>query len=129
MGYTPEMKELIKRVEKTRPERLNMARRNEHFPDLSLSEREEILKRFHPDYMEEGRRAVRVGPNKGEVFPEEVVDLLESRSRIDPKKVNLKEVAHECDILVIGGGGAGTAAALVTQELGLRVTVATKLRH
>ena len=129
MSYTPEMRELIKKVEATRPQRIEMSRRDESFPDLPLAEREQVLKKFHPDYMEEGRRAVRVGHNKGDVFPEEVVDLLESRGRIDPRKVDLKKVDYETDILVIGGGGAGTATALMAQEQGMKVIIATKLRH
>lgn len=129
MGYTPELKELIKKVEATRPRRIEESRKGEHYPDLTLAEREEMLKRFHPDCKAEGRREVRVGPNKGERFPEEVVDLLESKSRIDPKKVDLNAVDFSTDVLIIGGGGAGTAAALVAQENGVKVTVATKLRH
>ncbi len=128
MSYTPEMKELIKRVEATRPQRLEMARNNEHFPDLSLEEREKLLKQFHPDYMEAGRREVKVGPNKGDIFPEEVVDLLESKSRIDPQSVNLGKIDFETDLLVIGGGGAGTSAALTAQREGIKVLIATKLR-
>jgi succinate dehydrogenase / fumarate reductase flavoprotein subunit/L-aspartate oxidase len=129
MGYTPELKELIKRVEATRPRRIEESRRGEHYPDLTLTEREEVLKKFHPDYMTEGRREIRVGPNKGEKFPDEVVDLLESKSRIDPKKVDLSKVDLSTDVLIIGGGGAGTAAALIAQENGVKVTIATKLRH
>ena len=129
MSYTPEMKELIKQVEATRPQRIEMSRKDECFPDLPLAEREQVLKKFHPDYMEEGRRAVKVGLNKGDVFPEEVVDLLESRGRIEPSKVDLSEVDYETDVLVIGGGGAGTATALMAQEQGMKVIIATKLRH
>ncbi len=129
MSYTPEMKELIKKVEATRPQRVEMSRKDECFPDLPLAEREQVLKKFHPDYMEEGRRAVKVGLNKGDVFPEEVVDPLESRGRIEPSKVDLSEVDYETDVLVIGGGGAGTATALMAQEQGMKVIIATKLRH
>ncbi len=129
MSYTPEMKELIKKVEATRPRRIEMSRKDECFPDLPLAEREQVLKKFHPDYMEGGRRAVKVGLNKGDVFPEEVVDLLESRGRIEPGKVDLSEVDYETDVLVIGGGGAGTATALMAQEQGMKVIIATKLRH
>jgi len=129
MSYTPKMRELIKKVEATRPKRIEMSRRDENFPDLPLAEREQVLKKFHPDYMEGGRRAVKVGLNKGDVFPEEVVDLLESRGRIEPSKVDLSEVDYETDVLVIGGGGAGTATALMAQEQGMKVIIATKLRH
>jgi len=129
MSYTPEMKELIKKVEATRPQRIEKSRKNEHYPDLSLEEREQVLKKFHPDYMDEGRRAVKVGPNKGDVFPEEVVDLLESKTRIDIPRIDLEKIDFETDVLVIGGGGAGTAAALTAQEQGMKVIIATKLRH
>jgi succinate dehydrogenase/fumarate reductase flavoprotein subunit len=129
MPYTDEMKELIKKVEATRPQRIEMSRKNEHFPDLPLEEREKVLKKFHPDYMEEGRQAVKVGPNKGDVYPEEAVDFLESKSRIDPARVDLSKTDYETDVLVLGGGGAGTAAALMAQEQGMKVIIATKLRH
>ena len=36
---------------------------------------------------------------------------------------------HETDVLILGGGGAGTAAALMAQENGAKVLIATKLRH
>jgi succinate dehydrogenase / fumarate reductase flavoprotein subunit len=47
---------------------------------------------------------------------------------IDPKKFDLSNVTHEVDVLVIGGGGAGCAAALTANELGARVLLVTKLR-
>ncbi|MFQ5901384.1 MAG: FAD-binding protein [Thermodesulfobacteriota bacterium] len=128
-GYTPELKELTKKIECTRPARLDRARRNEHFPVLTMEQREEWLGKYHPDYKSEGRRSVTVGPNKGDVLPEEVVNLLESKSRLDPKQVNLENADFETDILIIGGGGAGTAAALAAQEKGVKVIIATKLRH
>jgi succinate dehydrogenase / fumarate reductase flavoprotein subunit/L-aspartate oxidase len=49
MAYTPEMKELIKKVEATRPARLAMARRGENFPALTMAEREQVLSKYHPD--------------------------------------------------------------------------------
>ncbi len=129
MPYTPELKELIKRVEATRPARVEMARRNEHYPALSMEEREKVLSKYHPDYQKEGRRLVRVGPNKGDLFQEEVADLLESRSMIRPDKVDLSQIHHDTDVLIIGGGGAATSAALMASENGVKVTMATKLRH
>jgi succinate dehydrogenase / fumarate reductase flavoprotein subunit/L-aspartate oxidase len=129
MPYTPELRALIKRVEATRPERVEMSRRNEHYPPLSLEEREEVLEKYHPDYQKEGRRAVKVGPNKGDLFQEEVADLLESKSMVRPKNVDLSTVDYETDVLIIGGGGAATSAALMASERDVEVIMATKLRH
>ena len=120
MGYTPELRELIKRVEATRSKRLEMSRRNEHYPALSLEEREEVLNKFHPDYQKEGRRALKVGPNKGDLFQDEVADLLESRSMIRPENVDLSTIDYDTDVLIIGGGGAGTSAALMAVKGGAK---------
>ena len=59
----------------------------------------------------------------------EIVDLLEAKSRVNPDVIDLTKVAYETDVLILGGGGAGTAAALTAQENGARVLIATKLRH
>ncbi len=129
MGYTPELKQWIRKVEETRPLRLERKARGEEFPSLSLAEREERLRAYHPDYQDQSRREIRVGINKGYAIYHEIVDLLEARSRIDPEAIDLSKVAHETDVLVIGGGGAGTAAALLAQEDGVKVIIANKLRH
>lgn len=129
MGYTPEVKALIRSVEKTRPQRVERARRGESFPALTLAEREERLTRFHPDYRQDAKRALVVGPNKGESVPNELADLLESHSRLDLDGVRLDRSDLECDVLIIGGGGAGTAAALEAALAGASVTMTTKLRH
>lgn len=129
MGYTPELKKLIRRLEATRPERIKMARRDKHYPALSMEEREVVLNEFHPDYQKEGRRAVRVGPNEGQIFPEEVARMLESRSIVRPDRVDLSNIDYDADLLIIGGGGAGTSAALMASQAGVNVIMATKLRH
>ena len=129
MAYTPELRELIKKVEATRPERLERARRGENYPALSMDEREEVLSKFHPDYQKDAKRIVRVGPNKGDSLQDQVVGLLESKSIIRPDKVDLSAVNHETDVLVIGGGGAGTSAALMAEAAGCKVIIANKLRH
>ena len=128
-GYTPELLDAIRRVEKTRSERLERARRGEHAKPLTMEEREERLRRYHPDFKTEGKRALRVGPSKGDVVPEELADLLESKSRLNPDRIDLSRPDLSTDVLIIGGGGAGTAAALIAQEKGARVLIATKLRH
>ncbi len=129
MGYTPELRQWIKKVEETRPRRLERKARGEEFPSLTLAEREERLRAYHPDYQAESRREIRVGPNKGYAVYHKIVDLLEAKSRIDPDTIDLSKIAYETDVLVIGGGGAGTAAALLAQEHGARVIIANKFRH
>ncbi len=128
-GYTPALMELIKKVEATRPARVEKARTGAHFPALTMEERQVWLGKYHPDYKPDGRRELKVGVNKGLVLPEEVASLLESRSRLDTKAIDLTRTDYTADLLVIGAGGAGTAAALAAQEAGLSVIVSTKLRH
>jgi succinate dehydrogenase/fumarate reductase flavoprotein subunit len=127
MPYTPELKELVKKVERTRPERVDRKRRGEEFKGMSLQEREAILK-YHPDFKQEGRSEILVGPNKGYRIANEMVALLHAKSRIDPDALDLSRVDHETDILIIGGGGAGASAALLAQQNGAKVIIATKLR-
>ncbi|MDP8208392.1 MAG: FAD-binding protein [Candidatus Electryonea clarkiae] len=129
MPYPDSLKQLIKKVEETRPERIVKKKAGEEFPALSLDDRGKVLQAFHPDVKEEGRRAIEIGPNKGYRIANEMVDLLEAKSRVNPEDVDLSNVDYETDVLVIGGGGAGTAAALLAQEQGAKVIIATKLRH
>ncbi len=127
MPYTPELNELIRKVEKTRPARVERKRNGEEFPTMSLQAREEILK-YHPDFKEEGRTEILVGPNKGYRIAKEIVRLFHAKSRIDPDALDLSHVDYESDILIIGGGGAGSSAALLARENGAKVIMATKLR-
>jgi succinate dehydrogenase/fumarate reductase flavoprotein subunit len=122
MTYTPEMKELIKVVEATRSERLHQT-----FPAMSLEERQKLLGGFHPDYIVEGMREIRVGGSKGSRTPLELADVLEGRPHVGAG-FDLSTPEFETDVLVIGGGGAGASAALLAQEGGARVTIVTKLR-
>lgn len=128
MPYPNELKKLIEAVEKTRPERVARKKNNEEFTFMTLEERKQILQ-FHPDFKEEGRREVKVGPSKGYRIAHEFVDLLEARSRLNLDKIDLKKADYETDVLVIGAGGAGTATAILAEENGAKVVIATKLRH
>ncbi|MEM3112730.1 MAG: FAD-binding protein [Candidatus Anstonellales archaeon] len=129
MSYTQELKQLIRRVEESRPIRLAKKKEGWEFPRLSLIEIEKRLREFHPSYKDGSLKELKVGPSKGYSVPPEICEILESWSRVDPDRINLKEIAYETDVLVIGGGGAGTAAALLAQENGAKVIISTKLRH
>jgi succinate dehydrogenase/fumarate reductase flavoprotein subunit len=129
MGYTPELKQLIKRVEETRFHRVAKKKQGWEFPRMSLAEKEERLRKFHPSYKEDSLQELKVGPSKGYRVAAEICSILESWSRIDPDRIDLSQVDCETDVLIIGGGGAGTAAALLAQETGARALIATKLRH
>ena len=108
MSYTAEMRESIKSVEASRSQRMQETHRR-----LTLEEHQELLRHFHPDYVVEGMRELRVGPNAGDRTPNEFADLLEARSRVDPRTFDLSRVDYETDVLIIGGGGAGASAALL----------------
>ncbi len=123
MPYPAYMEESIHKVAATRPRRLE-----ETFSRIPQAEREGLVSEFHPDCRKEYFRKLRIGPNKGSLAPDEIADLLEGNSRINPDEVNLDDVDYDVDVLVIGCGGAGGAAALLAEENGARVLLATKLR-
>jgi hypothetical protein len=110
VAYTYELKRFIRRVEETRPERLAKRREGNEFPKMSLAEKEDRLRKFHPSYKEGSLQELKVGPNKGYGVPPEICGILESWSRIDPDQIDLSKIAYNTDVLIIGGGGAGTAA-------------------
>lgn len=129
MAYTYELKRFIRRVEETRPERLAKRKEGYEFPKMSLAEKENRLRMFHPSYKEGSLQELKIGASKGYGVPPEICEILESWSRIDPDQIDLSKIAYNTDVLIIGGGGAGTAAALLAHENGAKVTIATKLRH
>ncbi len=87
----------------------------------------ELLKAYHPDYIEGTMVPLRVGPNKGQMCHSQLADILQADAVIDEANLAGAPV-HETDVLVIGGGGAGCAAALTAAGEGSRVIFATKLR-
>ncbi len=122
------MKALIKVVESTRAERVERKKAGKEIPFLDLDQRKDRLK-HHPDFKDEGRRELKIGPNKGYAIAHEVADVIESKSRVEFDRVNLENPDIVTDVLVIGGGGAGTSAALLAHQSGADVTMVTKLRH
>ncbi|MEJ2529164.1 MAG: FAD-binding protein, partial [Gammaproteobacteria bacterium] len=88
---------------------------------------EELLQQYHPDYYKDSMVTLQVGPNQGERCHRQLAEMLQADARIDEADLAGAPI-KETDILVIGGGGAGCAAALVAEKAGARVTLATKLR-
>jgi len=109
--YDAHLMESIRRVEATRSERLG-----QQFPRLTADEKAALLKGYHPDYKAGTMRELAVGPNAGDRVPHELADLLEGRGRIDPDAMDLGHADYDVDILVIGGGGAGTSAAMLAHQ-------------
>ena len=124
MPYPASMEESRRRVEQTRAARLEQG----PVARMSAEEREALVNSFHPDYKKEQFRALKVGPSKGEHAPLEIADLLEGNSRLDPDKVDLSRIDRDVDVLVIGCGGSGGSAALLAEENGASVLIASKLR-
>src|SRR5437867_1839797 len=116
-----DIRELQKIVHKTRD-----ARRTQTLPKCSPAERDTLIKKYHPDFRESAYRPIKFGPNKGESTVRELATLLEGDSPV-PADVDLSP-AHTADVLVVGGGGAGSAAALHAYSQGAKVLLATKLR-
>lgn len=126
-GYPEYMMESIRKVEAKRQRNLAMK-----VKPMSLEERKKILSGYHPDFMKGTKKAVSIGIDKGQVMYTGIVKLLESPSILDPKKVDLRRVDFDVDLLIIGGGGAGTVAALFAIEEGIersKILITTKLRH
>ena len=99
---------------------------------MSMKEREQVLGKYHPDYMKNTKRKLKVGIDTGKLMYNGIVDLLEAKPVLDPKDVDISKIDYDLDLLIIGGGGAGTVAALFAYESGVpkdKILIITKLRH
>jgi len=123
MPYPAEMRPSIGKVEASRTKNASL-----EYPKINFSEKTALLERYHPDFIQDAKRLLRTGPNRGERVPQELANLLESPSRLDPHEVDLEHVDYRTDVLVVGGGGGGVTAALTAKENGAKVLLATKLR-
>lgn len=126
-GYPEYMRKSIDKVEESREERMST-----EVPSMSSEEREEVLNDFHPDYREGAKREIKVGASRGELLHHETADLIEARSHIEPEMIDLLNIDYDVDILIVGGGGAGTIAALFAVYEGIppeNILITTKLRH
>ena len=113
-NFTEEQLASMKKVEATREERLNNL-----FPRMSAEEKDAVLKENHPDYIESAYENLKVGPNAGDKVLHELAALLQGKSRVLGKTIDLDKPDYEADVLVIGGGGAGSSAAMQTEQKSL----------
>jgi succinate dehydrogenase / fumarate reductase flavoprotein subunit len=123
MTYPEPLRESLTRVEASRARRAQQVH-----PRLSADERQAILRAFHPDYIASAFRELQVGPNQGDRTPRELAQILEAPPLVGATVLEGLTPAREVDVLIIGGGGAGASAALLAQESGASVLIATKLR-
>uniref|UniRef100_A0A7V0Z6F8 FAD-binding protein n=1 Tax=candidate division WOR-3 bacterium TaxID=2052148 RepID=A0A7V0Z6F8_UNCW3 len=126
-GYPEYMRKLIDVVNKTRPQRKDYTPKA-----MTMAEREEVLKLCHPDYAPGGKRQLLFGPNAGDLAPNEVADLIEAHPLIDPEQFIITNPDYTVDLLIIGGGLAGTSAALLANDNGVKaenILLVNKLRH
>ena len=124
--YTPypeNMMESIKKVEATRAERMTKEPRR-----LTADEKDALLKEFHPDYNPDAFEEIKVGPNKGQKAPLELAKLIHSTSRTINENIDITKIDYDVDVLVIGGGGAGSSCAIEAHNAGANVMIVTKLR-
>ena len=121
--YTKELLESIKKVEAAREKNVALEPRR-----MTAEEKETLLRTYHPDYKEGEFAVLSIGPNKGEKVPTELATLLQGNSRVDPAEIDLENPDYDVDVLIIGGGGAGTSAAIEADNAGAKVMIVTKLR-
>ncbi len=121
--YPSEITKSIEKVEQNREKNASLEPRR-----MTAEEKEELLKTYHPDYRENQFELLKIGANKGEKVPTELASLLQAHSRIKANDVDLSNPAYDVDVLVIGGGGAGSSAAIEAKRAGANVMVVTKLR-
>src|SRR3990172_3089866 len=121
MPYPDSLRGSLAKVEASRSKRLQ-----ESHPRLSPDGRQDVLRGFHPDYIGEAFREIRMGPDRGDRAPRELADALEAPARLTGLPPDGPDLA--CDVLIIGGGGAGASAELLAQENGAEVVMVNKLR-
>jgi len=123
MSYPHVMQASIRMVDQTRDKRLK-----DEFLELTLADKDKLLREYHPDFNQGVKRRLRVGCNRGDLVPKELADFLEAPSRLAINSVKLDRIEYRTDVLIIGTGGAGLSAAITAREAGADVLLTTKLR-
>lgn len=113
----------MKKVEASRKARIGVSPER-----MTAEEKDALLAKFHPDYNEDAFTVLSVGANAGQKVPNELASLLQGKSRVLDKEINLDDVKYTADVLVVGGGGSGASCALEAYNAGCKVLMVTKLR-
>ena len=121
--YSAEFQDSLKALEQARE--ANIAYEPKR---MTAKEKDDLLAAYHPDYKKSEFATLEIGPNKGEQVPHELCEMLEAKSRITEKDIDLNNVKYDVDVLIIGGGGAGSSAAIEADNAGAKVMIVTKLR-
>ncbi|NHK32201.1 MAG: FAD-binding protein [Asgard group archaeon] len=124
--YPDYMRESIIKVEKTRDKRAKQT-----LDTCTPDEIDDVLNKYHPDFIKEQKTKLQFGVSKGQVVPLEIARILETKSILNPKTVDLTKIDYDTDILIIGGGGSGANAALWAIKSGVKpenILIVTKLR-
>ena len=59
---------------------------------LTADEKDEILKKYHPDRMATQFEELKIGPNKGQKAPLELAEILQAKPRMEPENIDLDHV-------------------------------------
>ena len=121
--YSEKFQESIKAVEAARENNIALEPAR-----MTAQQKEDLLAAYHPDYKKDEFEELKIGPNKGQMVPKELAEMLQAHSRITADSVDLSTPDYYVDVLIIGAGGAGTSAAIEAHEAGANVMIVTKLR-
>ena len=121
--YTGELLASAKKVEAARDANLALEPAR-----MTAEEKDSLLETWHPDYKTSEFEELKIGVNRGDKVPHELAALLEGCPRIGTGDVDLSKIDYDTDVLIIGGGGAGSSAAIEADKNGARCMIVTKLR-
>ncbi len=121
--YTGEILQSMKKVEAARDANLALEPRR-----MTAEEKDALLAAYHPDYKESEFETLKMGVSRGDKVPHELAALLQGKPRITAADVDLSRIDYDTDVLIIGGGGAGSSAAIEADNNGARCMIVTKLR-